>query len=272
VSIGLSTYAFFWRHSDRVAAPFDLAGMLDATASLGVSTFQVCDYPAIEALSPAALADVAARASELGIALELGVRGIRGVDLARYLRLADALGASVVRSMLYTATDRPTLDEAAHELAGALPAFEDAGVTIALETYEQVSTTDLADLVARVGSASLGICLDVANVMARLENQREVIDRVGPLVKNLHVKDFQFVRAEGLVGFELVGAPLGDGLLDLDHLMETVRPFERGMSAIVEHWLPWQGDEESTIRAEEQWTAQSVAVLRQREQAHKSTG
>jgi sugar phosphate isomerase/epimerase len=272
MSVGLGTYAFFWQHSDRVSSPMSLAAMLDATAELGVTTFQICDYPAIESFSPAALAEIAAQASDLGLALELGVRGIRAFDLARGLRIATVLGATLVRSMLYTATDRPSLDEAARELAAAMPAFEDAGVTLALETYEQVATVDLAGLVARVGNAGLGICLDVANVTARLENQREVIDRVAPLVRNLHVKDFRFVRAEGLVGFELAGAPLGDGLLDFDYLMDAVRPFERGISTIVEHWLPWQGAEEPTIRAEVEWTARSVAVLRQREQAHKSTG
>jgi sugar phosphate isomerase/epimerase len=272
MSIGLGTYAFFWRHSPSVSAPLDLSGMLTATAELGVTTFQICDYPPLETVSPAGLNELAAQARQQGIALELGVRGIREPELRRNLERADALGAKLVRSMLYTVDDRPSLDEAAEELGRAAPAFEDAGVTLALETYEQVATADLADLVDRIDSPRLGICLDVANVIARLENQRSVIDRVSDRVANLHVKDFRFERASGLVGFSLTGAPLGNGLLELEHLMLTVRPFERDTSLIVEHWLPWQGTEESTITTEIEWTARSIARLRELEQAYKSTG
>ncbi|HBT55159.1 MAG TPA: sugar phosphate isomerase, partial [Erwinia persicina] len=53
MAIGLSTYAFFWRASERVAAPMTLAQMLEKTASMGVTLFQICDYPQIETWSDA---------------------------------------------------------------------------------------------------------------------------------------------------------------------------------------------------------------------------
>lgn len=272
MSIGLGTYAFFWRHSSAVGNPLDLPAMFAATAALDVHTFQICDYPAIENYSDAGLGELRAQAGELGIDLELGVRGIRATDLRRQLDRARALGASTMRSMLFTTDDRPSIDEAFDELTAVVPEFEQAGVTLALETYEQVATAELVALVDRVDSGRLGICLDVANTIARLENQREVIDRVQNRVVNLHVKDFTFTRAPGLVGFELTGERLGDGLLELDYLFDQVNPFARGISAIVEHWLPWQGAESATVALEEQWTARSVDVMKRREEAYKSTG
>lgn len=272
MGIGLSTYSFFWRHSERVSNPLDLPAMLVETAKTGVDTFQICDFPAIETLSEAELLELRALADRLGLRLELGVRGVRADALARYLRLAIPLGVTLVRSMIYTSDDHPSIDAARSELLVAMPGFEAAGVTLALETYEQVSTSELVDLIESVASPNLGICLDVANVIARLEDQVSVIDRVAPFVKNLHSKDFQFVRADGLVGFALVGAELGEGLLDLDHLFDTVRPFERGVSVIVEHWLPWQGSERSTVALEDDWTSRSVRVLKSIQEAYKSTG
>lgn len=269
---GLGTYAFYWRSSSRVSSPLNLPGMLARTADLGLLRFQICDYPPLESYSTDELEVVASEANRLGIALELGIRGIRAEGLATTLDRANALGAQLVRSMLFTASDRPTIDEARAELDAVLPKFEAAGVTLALETYEQVATQQLVELVESVGSERLGICLDVANTVARLENQREVIDRAAPHVKNLHVKDFQFVRAEGLVGFELTGAPLGSGLLELEYLLERVAPVSRDISMIVEHWLPWQADERETLALEQEWTARSVDVLKSYEQAHKSTG
>ena len=81
----------------------------------------------------------------------------------------------------------------------------------------------------------------------------------------MHVKDFAFSRKDGWVGFTLAGTPLGEGLLDYDHLIGTVRPDERGISQIIEHWLPWQGDSATTCAIEDQWTHHNVNYLRSKE-------
>jgi hypothetical protein len=60
----------------------------------------------------------------------------------------------------------------------------------------------------------------------------------------------------------LAGCPLGEGLLDYRHLIETVDAEQRGLSQIIEHWLPWQGDSSSTIRTENQWNLHNLSYLR----------
>ena len=84
----------------------------------------------------------------------------------------------------------------------------------------------------------------------------------GPLVKNVHAKDFAFARQDGWVGFTYSGTPLGEGLHDYLHLHDTVRPDARGINQIVEHWLPWQGDPETTVRTEREWTRTALDYLR----------
>jgi hypothetical protein len=76
MAIGLSSYAFFWRSSAAAPEPLGLHEMLAETASLGVSVFQICDYPAIESMTPAQLRAVRDDAAGRGITLELGTRGI----------------------------------------------------------------------------------------------------------------------------------------------------------------------------------------------------
>ena len=93
--------------------------------------------------------------------------------------------ARLVRSMVYAPGFRPTLDEAAGLLATVMPEFEAAGVTLALETYEQVTTSDLVALVERVGSDRLGICLDPANVVAGLELPKDAVERCAPLTRSI---------------------------------------------------------------------------------------
>jgi sugar phosphate isomerase/epimerase len=260
--IGLGTYAFFWQHSALAPEPLSLADMLRRTRELDVDLFQICDYESILGLSQAELRDLRSLADDLGITLELGTRGVQTDHLARYLSLAETLGASVVRSMINTAEHRPTLAEAEALLRTALPAYEAAGVTVAVETYEQVRSADLVSLVEAVASPSLGICLDPANSVAALENPVDVIDRCAPYVANIHAKDFAFTRRGGWVGFTLEGAPLGTGLLDYDYLLEAVTPAERGINQIVEHWLPLGETIEDTIALENTWNTSNLQYLR----------
>ena len=260
--IGLGTYAFFWQHSDQVAEPLSLVGAFEATNELGVDLFQICDYGPLESMTDAELTDAAAAARDLGLTIELGTKGIEPDRLARFLDLAGVFDASLVRSMLYSPDTRPTPAQAEEWLRQALPSYEASGVDLALETYEQVSTEDLVGLVARIDSDRLGICLDPANVVARLERPRDCVEQTAPHVKNVHVKDFAFARQPGWVGFTYGGAPMGDGLHDYPHLLETVRPRERGINEVVEHWLSWQGDAETTVRTEREWTRRTIEHLR----------
>ncbi|MET4638437.1 TIM barrel protein [Mycetocola sp. 2940] len=260
--IGLGTYAFFWQHSARVPEPLSLVGAFERTRELDVDLFQICDYAPLLEMSDSELDDAAAAARSLGLTIELGTKGIDPAHLTEFLRLADLFDAELVRSMVYSPDFRPSLDEASRILDDILPSFDAAGVTLALETYEQVPTADLVGLIERVGSDRLGICLDPANVVAGLELPRDAVERCAPLTRNVHVKDFAFARQDGWVGFTYSGAPMGEGLHDYPHLLATVTPEARGINEIVEHWLPWQGDPETTVQAEIAWTTTTLDYLR----------
>ncbi|GAB3605385.1 TIM barrel protein [Conyzicola nivalis] len=260
--IGLGTYAFFWQHSSLAQHPLTLADMLQLTRDEGVGLFQICDYEAILGYSAAELRDLRSLADDLGVTLELGTRGVLPDHLASYLALAETLGATLVRSMINTAEHRPSLAEAESLLRTTLPVFEDSGVTLALETYEQVRSNDLVSLVEAVASPNLGICLDPANSVAALENPIDVIDRCAPYVAGIHAKDFAFTRRGGWVGFTLEGVPLGTGLLDFDHLLAAVTPEARGINLIIEHWLPLGETIEDTIALENNWNTSNLQYLR----------
>jgi sugar phosphate isomerase/epimerase len=262
VVIGLGTYAFFWRWHPSAERPLTLSEMVAQTAAAGAGVFQICDYPAIEQLADAELDALRRQAEQSGVALELGTRGIGTDHLQRYLALAQRLGARLVRSMINSGDHRPDRAEAEALLTAAVPAYEQAGVTLALETYEQVPVATLVELVVAVGSPALGICLDPANCVAALELPLDTIARTAPYVRNVHVKDFHFTRQAGWVGFSLVSCPLGEGLLPYAEMVAAVEAEARGISQIVEHWLPWQGDSASTIALEQQWTEQTLTYLK----------
>ncbi|WP_423822757.1 TIM barrel protein [Salinisphaera sp. SPP-AMP-43] len=262
MNIGLSTYAFTWRGSAHMPAPMTLADMLDETADLGGSVFQICDYPAIEHFSADELAALYRRAQALGLTLELGTRGLTPAKLGRYLDIAAALDVRLLRSMFNDAESQPTADQAEHSLREIAPRLQNQGVTLALETYEQVAVETLMTTIEALDDPHIGVCLDPGNCVAALEMPDNVIARTADRVANLHIKDFCFTRAEGWVGFRLLGCPLGDGLLPLNAMLERVAPAARGINLIVEHWLDWQDDAEHTATVEAEWTRHSMNILR----------
>ena len=264
--IGLSTYALFWQHSERAIRALDLDNMLDITAGLGGEVFQICDYQKILSYTPEQLARLKAKAADLNITLELGTKGILPEVLTPYLQIAEVLGAKLIRSMLTAPNHRPALAEAETLLRNQLGAFATSGVTLALETYEQVGSQDLVSLVETLGSDHLGICLDPANCVARLEHPKDVIDRCAPYVKNLHIKDFAFTRRGGWVGFTLEGAELGTGLLPYEYMIDKVSPDTRGINRVLEHWLTWRDDFEQTRETENNWNTANLAYMRRIDQ------
>ncbi|MEV1021262.1 TIM barrel protein [Streptomyces sp. NPDC050264] len=262
MAYGISTYAYFWRISERATKRLSLLDMLVDTKELGGQVFQICDFPEIESYDATRLADVRDAARDLGLRLELGTRGVRPEHLAKYLDMAGQLDVTLVRSMMNTVDHRPGVDEAVTLLRQALPAYAQAGVTLGLETYEQVSTDDLLAVVKGVDDPHLGVVLDPGNSVARLERPCDVVEATAPYVVNIHVKDFAFTRRDGWVGFTYAGCPLGTGLLDHAAMIAAVRPHERGINQIVEHWLPWQDDGfDATARLEHQWTKTSITTL-----------
>jgi len=94
MTIGVGTYAFFWQWQTTAARPLSLVEMIDRTADWDVELFQICDYPLIEDHDVDALAALRRQASDRGVALELGTRGVRPEHLSNYLRMAIASRAS----------------------------------------------------------------------------------------------------------------------------------------------------------------------------------
>ena len=103
----------------------------------------------------------------------------------------------------------------------------------------------LVDMLKRIDSPSVGICLDTANSLSCLETPQQVVETLGPWTVNLHIKDFQYVRPTHHKGFLVEGRPAGQGQLDIPAILASLRQTGRAMNAIVELWPP----PEATIAA-----------------------
>jgi sugar phosphate isomerase/epimerase len=175
----------------------------------------------------------------------------------RYLQIAVSLGARLVRSMVVT-----TMADAETEIRTVLPDFEKSGVVIAIENYEKHGVRSLADMIVRIGSRSLGACLDTVNSLGALETPQEAIAALLPHAASLHVKDFDIVRADHRMGFSVVGTPAGKGRLQVVELLDAAKRNGRDPNAILELWTPAAGSVEETVTREGQWARESISFLR----------
>jgi len=263
--LGISSFTYTWAvgvPGHPPERPMDVPGLIDRAQSLGVHVLQIADNLPLHRLSPAQLDGLERLAAELKLALEVGTRGIAPPHLRTYLSLARQLKSPILRVVIDTTDHRPGEDEIVALLREVVPEFEQAGVCLAIENHDRFKARALARVIARVASDCVGICLDTANSLGAQEGPEAVLDALGPLVVNLHVKDIAIFRASHQMGFRVEGRPAGQGQLNVPWLLQVLRDLGRDVNAIVELWTPPEETLTATIAKESAWADASVAYLR----------
>jgi sugar phosphate isomerase/epimerase len=238
---------------------FDL---LDFAASLGLRRVQYADNLPLDALAPAERARLRAEAGARGIFIEVGTRGSAPEYLRRWIALAAEFESPILRVVVDSQADHPTPDDVIGRVRAALPDLRAAGVTLALENHDRFRARTLVDIVRAIDSARVGICLDTVNSFGALEGPEVVIAALGRYVINLHLKEFTVRRLAHNMGFEVTGAPAGQGMLDIPNLLAALDGFGRSYSAIIETWLTPLATMTATVEREQDWVRQSVDFLR----------
>jgi hypothetical protein len=65
-----------------------------------------------------------------------------------------------------------------------------------------------------------------------------------------------------MMGFEITGAPAGQGMLDLPWLLDGLSKAGRDCNAILELWPSPEHDVAATVTKEQNWARESVRFLR----------
>lgn len=267
MEVGIGSYCLTWSIGvngyPEPDHPITESGLLDLASQLGAKRVQFADNMPLHHLDAARIKRLSNQAKQGGIEIEVGTRGSEPSQLLQYLDIAATLDAKLVRTLL----TEPDLERCRADLAEVLPSYAVAGVKLALENHGLHTSLELADLIRGIGNPVLGCCLDTVNSFGSLEGPEQVIRNLAPHTINLHLKDFIIRRHPHQMGFEIAGAPAGQGRLGIPQLWAAVkmaacaagRP-EPGV--ILESWVPWQGSTADTIRLEHQWLEESLAWLR----------
>lgn len=152
--------------------------------------------------------------------------------LCDYLRLAASMGAKVVRAILSNLLcgDRRALEcgwearleAVAARLREALPVAEELGIALALENHQDATTDDMFRLYEMSGrSPAFGVTLDTGNPLSVGEEPVEAAQRLAPLIRHVHLKDYTIHFAPE--GYRLVRCPAGQGVIDFPAILAAVR-------------------------------------------------
>jgi sugar phosphate isomerase/epimerase len=244
--------------------PLTAIGLLDLAVKLELGIVQIADNLPLDQMSDASLDELRAAAHTRGITLEAGTRGVEPSHLLRYIAIAQRIGATIIRTLSHTAELKPDIGQVETWIRQVLPTLEEAGVTLALENNEAHSVSEYAWLMRRIASPYVGICMDTANSLGRPEVLKAVVEELAQFAVVLHVKDFDIHRIDTRMGFSVVGCPAGEGKVDFDLVFDQLALRGRDPSVILEHWPPFAGTIENTVRLEEEWVARSIRFLKAR--------
>ncbi len=264
--LGLSSYTYVWSIGvpgfEQPESPLTISQLLERAARLGIRVVQLADNFSLETLAPQELGLMRQRAGALGIDLEVGLCGMSRERIHKGLALASQLGSPILRLVLDTDLLRPTPNEVVATLAEMMPACERAKVTLAIENHDRFDAATLLAILEAVGSDSLGICLDTANSIGCVQSVDCLLDRLGPHVVNVHLKDFCVFRAPHNKGFVVEGRAAGQGQLDVPALLARLASLGRDPNVILELWPPPQATLALSIELESAWAEESIRYLR----------
>lgn len=256
---GVSSYAFGWAVSEGRFPP---DALLDFAIAQSLSVIQFGDHVPLHELAPATLDVLAARARAARVEIQTGARGLTPARLQTYLDVSRRLGARLLRFVIDERGYEPAMDEISGVIRDALPELNESDVTLAIENHDRFPSATLRRLVDDIASERVGICLDTANSLGAGEGIGEVLAQLAPVCVNLHVKDFAIARLPHLMGFTVTGRPLGEGMLPLREVLETVARHGRCGTAVVETWPPPESEMSVTLTKEMDWAVRSVQALR----------
>jgi sugar phosphate isomerase/epimerase len=107
------------------------------------------------------------------------------------------------------------------QIAMAVPIVEKHRMRLGIENHKDWRVDEQVALLKRYSSEYVGVTLDTGNNLSVLDDPMETVEKLAPYTFNVHFKDMAV--EETPVGFLMSEVPLGDGLLDLRRMVNTIR-------------------------------------------------
>ena len=170
------------------------------------------------------------RADELGMYLELGMGTPE--KLGGAIDDAVRLGASTIRALAapwvrgdrrnYKGNWQEAIDRAVAHLRLAAPKAADNNVRIGLENHLDLTAEELLQVIERVDSPQVGVCLDTGNPLGMMEDPLETARKLAPHVVTTHLKDWKLGWTR--LGYQFASCRMGEGVVDNAGIIRLLAP------------------------------------------------
>jgi sugar phosphate isomerase/epimerase len=147
------------------------------------------------------------------------------------IHAAREAGAGVVRTAMLGGRRYETFDSAEafrqfaekswQSLTLAEPVLKKHRVRLAIENHKDRRLPEMLDMLKHLSSEYVGVCVDVGNNIALLEEPMAVVEALAPFAFSTHLKDMAVQEYEE--GFLLSEVPLGEGFLDLKKMIVVLQ-------------------------------------------------
>jgi 3-oxoisoapionate decarboxylase len=107
------------------------------------------------------------------------------------------------------------------QIAAAVPIVERYRMPMGIENHKDWRVEQQVELLKHYSSEYVGVTLDTGNNLAVLDDPMETVELLAPYTVNTHFKDMAIEECED--GFLLSEVPLGEGMLDIVRITDTIR-------------------------------------------------
>ncbi len=220
----LHSFNFRFRHR----AGLDVHGLIDETAALGFSgvNFWIKSPDFLGGYDPVFLDGVRRHLEDCGVGLDAEMNGTEPAELEAMLEIARRLGAEHLRTYtLRRPDDREQVESAVRNLRQVAPLAEKAGVTLLVENHEDLTATQVAEILDRVDHPRVRALFDYGNSMLFMEEPAVSVAKLGHYSRTAHLKDHVTIPAGAAGNAEprWMGVPLGKGNLPIVETTQALR-------------------------------------------------
>jgi sugar phosphate isomerase/epimerase len=211
---------------------------LEFAAKWNVKVVHFSEIRFLGSLDPDNLRKVRARADELGIDIEIGMRSIcptstmfdakQGTaeeQLGKMIDAAKIVRSPIVRAVLGSQADRRDgiekhIDDTVKVLKNVGPKLKAAGLKVAIENHAgDMQARELKRLIESAGPDIAGVCLDSGNPVWTIEDPHLTLDTLAPYVLTSHMRDSALWNTPD--GAAVRWTRMGEGNMGMEDYLRT---------------------------------------------------
>lgn len=263
MKLGISSYSFTWAIGVPGSLPekrLNETDLLNIAKDMNLGLVQIADNLPLHIMPASQLENLIQKAHEYDIQLEVGSKIMDHDNLEKYIYIAEKIKSKILRFIIDGDDFKPNITEIISIIRNAESELRKRGITLALENHDRLLASEYVQIVEKINSNFVGICIDCANSLGVGEGFHEVVEQLAPFAVNFHLKEVYIKRKYHKMGFDIEGKPFGEGCLPLKWMLEQLPP--KCQTAILEQWTPPEETLQATIIKEREWADKSISYLK----------